>query len=84
MVATKNETVRSLLRKKFGRIKEGADHLYLAYMVDGEPVATTFVSHGGRKDLNAKRLGEMGEQCHLSREELAPPIFDSMPLLNAT
>jgi hypothetical protein len=69
MVADKSETVRSLLRKKFVRFKEGANHLYLAYFDKGEPVAVTCVSHGGRKDLAAKRIREMGEQCHLTKDE---------------
>jgi hypothetical protein len=69
MVATKSETVRSLLRKKFVHFKEGADHLYLAYFVDGEPVSVTWVSHGPDEDLGPRLLAKMGKQCHLSARE---------------
>jgi hypothetical protein len=69
MVAGKNETVRSLLRKKFVPVDEGADHLFFAYMVDGEPVSKTCVSHGPDEDLTPFLLRIMGKQCHLTTKQ---------------
>jgi hypothetical protein len=69
MVATKNETVRSCIRKGFNFTKEGADHLWFEYVVDGNRVALTCVSHGPDEDLTPKRLKIMGKQCKLSAQE---------------
>jgi hypothetical protein len=68
MVAGKNETVRSAVRKGF-KTKANADHLKLQYWEGERKVAQTRVSHGPDEDLGPKRLREMGEQCHLSREQ---------------
>jgi hypothetical protein len=38
-------------------------------MVNGEPVAETFVSHGGDYDLTPYLLGKMGKGCHLTARE---------------
>jgi hypothetical protein len=69
MVAGKNETVRSCIRKGFNFTKEGADHIWFEYVVNDDRVALTCVSRGPDEDLGPKLLGRMGEQCHLSREQ---------------
>jgi hypothetical protein len=69
MVAGKNETTRSALQKGFETVPGGDDHIHFAYMVNGEPVAKTYVSHGPDEDLTPFLLGKMGKQCHLTARQ---------------
>jgi hypothetical protein len=69
MVAGKNETVKSCIRKGFNFTKEGADHIWFEYVVNGERVALTCVSHGPDEDLDDYLLGEMGRGCHLTARQ---------------
>jgi hypothetical protein len=66
MVAGKEETVRSILRKEFVPAEGGRSHRYFEYIVDDVAISRTYVSHGGKKDLDDDLLSKMGEQCHLS------------------
>jgi hypothetical protein len=66
----KEESVRSICRKGYGdALGRGRAHRYFNYMVNGVPVATTYVSHGGSKDLSENLIHEMAKDCHLSRKE---------------
>jgi hypothetical protein len=69
MVATKNETVRSCIRKGFNFTKEGTDHIWFEYVVNGKRIALTCVSHGPDEDLTPYLLRKMGKDCHLSRQQ---------------
>jgi hypothetical protein len=68
MVAAKKEATRSMCRKGFVEIS-GGDHMIYDYIVDGERISRTKVSHGGCKDLNDYLLGEMADDCHLSKTQ---------------
>jgi hypothetical protein len=69
MVAGKEESVRSMCRKGFGRAA-GDDHRYFEYIVPGcESVCRTYVSHGGGKDLTENLIREMAKDCHLKPRE---------------
>jgi hypothetical protein len=69
MVAGKNETVRSCIRKGFNFTKEGTDHIWFEYVVNEDRIALTFVSRGPDEDLGPRLLGRMAKQCHLSTQE---------------
>jgi hypothetical protein len=69
MVASKNETERSMIRKGFIYAKGGSHHIWFEYWVDGNRVARTFISHGGDQDLDDYLLGEMGKRCHLTTQQ---------------
>jgi hypothetical protein len=58
-----------MCRKGFAEGRGGRAHRYFEYIFNGEAVFSTFVSHGGSKDLNDYLLGMMAKDCHLSRKE---------------
>jgi hypothetical protein len=74
MVTGKKEAVRAMLRKNFSEDPvPGRDHRKFCYVVDGEIIFKTKVSHGGSDDLDDYLLGEMAKQCHLDN---ARQFFD--------
>jgi hypothetical protein len=68
MVAGKSETTRSLCRKRFVE-RSGGDHMVYDYIVDGERISRTKVSHGGSRDLDENLIREMARDCHLKPRE---------------
>jgi hypothetical protein len=69
MAVAKKEALKSSLRKGFDIVQGCSDHIKFAFMVKGKPVARTFVSHGGPKDLTDNQISAMAAECHLSRQE---------------
>jgi hypothetical protein len=47
----------------------GYGYRRLDYVVDGESLFYTCVSHGGGKDLSDFLFGEMAKDCHLSNPQ---------------
>ena len=67
--------MRSL--KKLGFIENNTHHKYLIYILNGQEILETRLSHGS-KDYDDKLLSLMSHQLYLTKKELLRLIYGKM------